>query len=161
MLVALDNNTAIAYVNRQGGRHSRELYHIAEALFRVCVRNRIQIRARHIQGTINLVLDITQHTRPDLSRRVDRGQSSPPDGLRSLEDTFGRRLGIVTQPSTAYVLLTRNAAITVDGMSPLWDRRYLYVFPPSGSITKVSAKTQATSHLAIILIAPEWHKSTG
>ena len=161
LLVASDNTTAIAYVNRQGGLHSRELYRIANALFRVCVQNQIHIRARHIQGKINLVPDML--SRPD--RIFPAEWTLDSQVLQTVFDRWGTPMADVFATSLNHRLpvyyspVPDNGAAAVDGMSQLWDRKLLYAFPPFGLLPKVMAKAQATPHLAMILIAPDWPRS--
>ena len=161
VLVASDNTTAVAYVNRQGGVRSRRLYRIADALFCVCAAGLITIRARHIQGKVNLV--------PDMLSRPDR--IFPAEWTlcsRALQVVFDRwgtpevdvfATSINHRLPQYYSPVPDSAALAVDGMSQSWDGLFLYAFPPFGLLPMVVAKARATRPLSMILIAPDWPRS--
>ena len=158
LLVATDNTTAIAYINKQGGLHSRPLQDIALELLRLCQRARISIRARHIQGKLNLVADML--SRPDqifpLEWRID------PTVLRDAFVLWGRPLvdvfatSLNTQLPVYFSPVPDPGAAAVDGLSQDWRGLFLYAFPPFGLLPSVLEKVRMSPGLRMILVAPAW-----
>ena len=158
LLVATDNTTAIAYINKQGGLHSRPLHDIALNLFHLCQQARISVRARHIQGKLNLVADML--SRPDqifpLEWRVD------PAVLRDVFVLWGKPLvdvfatSLNTQLPVYFSPVPDPGAAAVDGLSQQWRGLFLYAFPPFGLLPKVLEKVRMSPGLRLILVAPAW-----
>ena len=57
VLVASDNATVVAYLNKQGGTHSLEMCLMVWRLMAFCNPRAILLRARHIQGCLNVIAD--------------------------------------------------------------------------------------------------------
>src|SRR2546421_630357 len=55
--IRTDNTTCVAYINHQGGTVSTALSKIAENLWNLCLKRNIHLRAEHIPGTQNLIVD--------------------------------------------------------------------------------------------------------
>ena len=67
VLVELDNSTAVAYLNKQGGTRSRRLCRLATLILLRCDDHGMTLRARHIPGVRNVIVDA-------LSRRGEIAQ---------------------------------------------------------------------------------------
>ena len=58
VLVATDNSTVIAYINKQGGTHSAEMCALLWKIMTWCHHYHITLKARHIQGCLNVMADL-------------------------------------------------------------------------------------------------------
>ena len=67
VLVELDNSTAVAYLNKQGGTRSRRLSRLTTLILLRCDDHGMTLRARHIPGVRNVIADA-------LSRREEIAQ---------------------------------------------------------------------------------------
>ena len=56
-LVATDNTTVVAYINKEGGMKSGSLCALLWRILSWCTRNRVTLRARHIPGRLNVIAD--------------------------------------------------------------------------------------------------------
>ena len=57
VLIAADNTTVVAYINKQGGTHSHLLLRLVVDLFLWLQTQDITLRARHIPGCLNVIAD--------------------------------------------------------------------------------------------------------
>ena len=58
MLVATDNSTVVAYINKQGGTHSAEMCALLWKIMTWCHHYQITLKARHIPGFLNVMADL-------------------------------------------------------------------------------------------------------
>ena len=76
--VASDNTTVCAYINKQGGTRSWDMFALTWHLFAFCHKNKVVLSARHVPGVMNLVADQlsrshqTLHTEWSLNPQVFR-----------------------------------------------------------------------------------------
>jgi hypothetical protein len=59
VLIATDNTTVVAYINRQGGTRSDSLYLLVETMLIWAQQRCIYLRARHIPGCLNVLADLS------------------------------------------------------------------------------------------------------
>ena len=57
VLLATDNTTVAAYVNKQGGTHSQTLCNLAVEIALWCTQNKVHIKARYLPGRLNALAD--------------------------------------------------------------------------------------------------------
>ena len=57
VLVATDNTTVVAYINKEGGMKSGSLYALLWRILSWCTRKQVTLRARHIPGRLNVIAD--------------------------------------------------------------------------------------------------------
>jgi len=57
VLLKLDNSTAVAYVNHQGGIHSKSCNILAKSIWAFAVERNIWLSAAHVPGVKNTVAD--------------------------------------------------------------------------------------------------------
>ena len=76
VLVATDNTTVVAYINKEGGMRSGPLCALLWRILTWCTRKQVTLKARHIPGRLNVVADKQIGT--DHSNRV----VSPPTSIR-------------------------------------------------------------------------------
>ena len=55
VLLRIDNTTAVAYINNQGGTVSEDLVHLTCNLWMWCLERNIHIHAEHVPGCLNVV----------------------------------------------------------------------------------------------------------
>ena len=60
VLVAMDNSTVVAYINKQGGTHSAEMCALLWKIMTWCHRYHITLKARHIPGCLNVMADLSR-----------------------------------------------------------------------------------------------------
>ena len=58
VLVAADNSTVVAYINKQGGTHSAEMCALLWKIMTWCHHYQITLKARHIPGCLNVMADL-------------------------------------------------------------------------------------------------------
>ena len=58
VLVATDNSTVVAYINKQGGTHLAEMCALLCKIMTWCHHYHITLRARHIPGCLNVMADL-------------------------------------------------------------------------------------------------------
>ena len=58
VLVATDNSTVVAYINKQGGTHSAEICALLWKIMTGCRHYQISLKARHIPGCLNVMADL-------------------------------------------------------------------------------------------------------
>ena len=58
VLVATDNSTVVAYINKQGGSHSAEMCALLWKIMTWCHHYHITLKARHIPGCLNVMADL-------------------------------------------------------------------------------------------------------
>ena len=57
VLVATDNTTVVAYINKEGGMKSGSLCALLWKILSWCTRQQVALRARHIPGRLNVIAD--------------------------------------------------------------------------------------------------------
>ena len=57
VLVATDNTTVVAYINKEGGMKSCSLCALLWRILSWCTRRQVTLRARHIPGPLNVITD--------------------------------------------------------------------------------------------------------
>ena len=60
VLVATDNSTVVAYINKQGGTHSAEMCALLCKIMTWCHHYHITLKARHIPGCLNVMADLSR-----------------------------------------------------------------------------------------------------
>ena len=70
MLVATDNSTVVAYINKQGGTHSAEMCALLWKLMTWCHHYHITLKARHIPGCLNVMADLLSRSNQVQSDRM-------------------------------------------------------------------------------------------
>ena len=160
VLVATDNSTVVAYINKEGGTRSRPLWEETRSLFAIVLQGSFFLRARHIPGRLNVIAD-------QLSRD---GQILPTEWSLNQEiaDMLFSRWGrphidlFATKFNHKCPLFVSPVpdpeAMDVDALSLKWDNLEVYAYPPPSILTQVLAKAKRSPNLRMILIAP--HRET-
>ena len=132
----LDNTTAIAYINNQGGTRSPSLTSLTLELWNWCLPQSILITAEHLPGVLNVQADKESRTFVDSS-----------DWL------FATRL---TNQLKHYVNWRPDPhAVTTDAFSIDWSQLKGYAFPPFNLIPRTLMKV-INDNANLVLVAPVW-----
>ena len=158
VLIRTDNVTVAAYINKQGGTHSRRLNTIALELWEWCNREGITPVASHIPGQENLIADFLSRGRvlpsewtlhPTVMRELIR--VAGPLSVDLFASALNARLPI-------YCARTQDpAAWKIDAFALRWTGIKAYAFPPFTLIPRVLRKIRE-DQAWVVLIAPRWPK---
>ena len=157
VLVATDNTTVVAYINKEGGMRSGSL---CALLWRLCWCNlrQVVLKARHIPGRLNVIAD-------KLSRQgqVIQTEWSLHQGVfdllvqtwhRPQVDMFATKYNCKLAQYVSPV--PDPNAWAVDALTVSWENLDMYVFPPVSLLGKVVSKLSDHLYKRVILIAPGW-----
>ena len=157
IMVASDNSTVVAYINRQGGTRSSDLLKLCQDLFQWVDRYNCQLKARHIPGHLNVLADSL--SRPNQIQSTE--WSLHPQTFQMVSqlwevpmlDLFATRLNNKLPVFVSPV--PDPQAYAIDALSISWDSLIAYAFPPPALLPAVLGKVRRHSCI-IILIAPAW-----
>ncbi len=156
VLLKMDNTTAVAYVNNQGGTVSRELVRLSKELWTWCLQRNITIKAQHLPGRLNQVADSESRTMLDrsdwkLDSRVFQ-QIHQLWGPMEV-DLFASRL--TTQCPVFFSWRPDPYAAATDAFLQVWTGLKAYANPPWNLVGRVAAQAQA-QQASLVLVAPVW-----
>ena len=157
-MIATDNTTVVAYINKQGGTHSHLLLRLVVDLFLWFQTQDITLRARHIPGCLNVIAD--RLSRPN--QPIMTEWSLHPEVVNLIFRLCGTP--VVDRFATVHnthlpqfmALVPEPRALTIDALSQDWQGRSMYMFPPFLLLNKVIQKLRTTQTGEVILIAPWW-----
>jgi len=155
--IECDNTTTVAYINHQGGVHSRAQNQETVRLYSLVVPLGISLQAVHRPGVDNVLADYLSRTRPDPTEwRLDRVTCKRLFHMWGTPqvDAFASHLN-----SHLPVWFSRThhpEAAACDALLQPWTGLFLYVFPPFAMLQKVLLKIKGDRPEAVILIAPTW-----
>ena len=156
VLLQLDNQTAVAYINNMGGTVSPQLTDLTKDLWMWALSKDIVLSAEHIPGTTNCIADAESRT---LTDRTD--WKLHPQLFKMINqmwgplevDLFASRLS--TQLPRFFSWRPDPMAEATDAFNQQWGQLRGYANPPWCLVPRVL--TQVKNHQAqIILIAPVW-----
>ena len=139
ILVASDNSTVVAYINKQGGTVSRSLCMEAKEMLIWCHQREIILRARYIPGKLNALADQLSrrgqilHTEWSLCPRIFKqlcNQFTKP--MWDLFATkYNKKLEIYASP------MPDPESEAVDALSLSWENMWAYAYPPTALIPQI------------------------
>ena len=140
VLICSDNSTVVAYLNKEGGTHSIEMCALIWRILAFTNSRRIQIRARHVPGSLNVIADcpITKG-----QGHTDGVVTSPTDiqpNLQSLAHTNGRSF------CNSSKLQTSNLCISCPRQEGLENRCIEYLLGRPRRLCLLSSSHPATSN---------------
>ena len=156
ILLRLDNITAISFINRMGGTHSKTLSELATEIWNWCIERQIMIHAEHLPGVENIQADWQSRHLTDSSDWKLHLQA-----FQVIEDKLGPFSIDLFASRTNHQLPTYcswkpdPAAMAIDGLSIPWRRHHPYMFPPFSLIPRCLEKLEMEKVQAV-LIAPVW-----
>ena len=139
VLVATDNTTVVAYINKEGGMRSGSLCALLWRLLCWCNLRQVVLRARHIPGRLNVIAD-------KLSRQgqvIQTEWSLHREVFDLLTQTW--HLPQVDMFATKYNCkldqyvspVPDPRAWAVDALTVPWENLDMYIFPPVSLLGKV------------------------
>ena len=157
-MIATDNTTVVAYINKQGGTHSHLLLRLVVDLFLWLQTQDITLRARHILCCLNVIAD--RLSRPN--QPIMTEWSLHPEVVNLIFRLWGTP--VVDRFATVHnthllqfmALVPEPRALAIDALSQDWQGRSMYMFPPFLLLNKVIQKLRNTQTREVILIAPWW-----
>ena len=157
VLVATDNSTVVAYINKQGGTHSAEMCALLWKIMTWCHHYHITLKARHIPGCLNVMVDLLSR-----SNQVQSTEwSLHPQVFKQIcqkwftihVDLFAIHLN---HKLPRYVSpIPDQKAWDIDALHINWMGLTAYAYPPTALLHRVIQKIRQY-HCLIILIAPGW-----
>ena len=158
VLVATDNTTVVAYINKEGGMRSGPLCALLWRILTWCSQRQVTLKARHIPGHLNVIADKlsrlgqTIQTEwsllPEVFRRICSRWHQPQIDLFATR--FNHKLPQFVSP------VPDPLALAVDALTLPWDELDAYAFPPTTILGKVVEKLLDSPCRRLILIAPGW-----
>ena len=157
VLVRSDNQTTVAYINRQGGVRSLALHRLAVELWQWAHLNLRSLTARHIAGRLNVGADLMSRGGPHRDE-----WSLHPQIVALLWSRFGRaEVDLFASRENArcplwFSLRSQDQPpLGVDAFAHApWPRTLLYAFPPTGLLMQLLARVRSEA-ASVILVAPD------
>ena len=158
VLIATDNTTVVAYINKEGGMKSGSLCALLWRILSWCTRQQITLRARHIPSRLNVIADKLSR----LGQTIQTEWSLHPEVFQAVctrwhqpqVDLFATRFNNKLPQFVSPV--PDPQAWAVDALSLSWEDLDPYAFPSAAILGKVVEKLQDYPCNRIILIAPGW-----
>ena len=157
VLVATDNSTVVAYINKQGGTHSAEMCALLWKIMTWCHHYHIILKARHIPGCLNVMADLLSRSNqvqstewslhPQVFKQIRQKWFTPHVDLFATH--LNHKLPLYVSP------IPDPRAWDIDALSINWTNLTAYAYPPTALLHKVIQKIRQC-HCLIILIAPGW-----
>lgn len=158
ILVASDNSTVVAYINKQGGTRSRPLWLETLPLLELAIQKKWQLRARHIPGRLNVIADQLSRAgqllptewslHPDVAHWIFQHLGVPLVDLFATR--YNNKLPLFVSP------VPDPRALDTDALSMSWENLMAYAFPPHQILPQVLQKIRLTKSCSVILVAPLW-----
>ena len=158
VLARSDSTTVVAYINRQGGTHSFNLWIQSWNLFLWTSQQAITLEAIHLPGIHNTRADALSRQwqqsfewmlNPTIfSQVVDRCRIYPEVDLFASPANNQTPMFCSQYP--------HQRVWRVNALSFPWRGRVFYAFPPPALVTRVLLKIDSEGTLSILLIAPFW-----
>ena len=158
VLVATDNTTVVAYINKEGSMRSGSLCALLWRLLCWCNLRQIVLKARHIPGRLNVIAD-------KLSRQ---GQIIQTEWSLH-QEVFDLLVQTRHRPQVDMFATKYNCKLAqyvppvpdpnawaVDALTVSWEALDMYGFPPVSLLSKVISKLADHLYKRVILIAPGW-----
>ena len=159
ILVASDNTTAVAYINKQGGTRSMSLMQLTEEVLLWLDAHQITVIGRHIPGKLNVLADaLSRH-----KQIIPTEWSIHPKIPLLLWGIWGRPHVDMFATRHNHKLPTFVSpvpdpmAYNVNAMNMDWDNMFVYAYPPTAILSQVLQKIKQ-HNCKVILIAPFWPK---
>ena len=158
VLLATDNTTVVAYINKEGGMRSGPLCALLWRILTWCSQRQVTLKARHIPGHLNVIADKLSR----LGQTIQTEWSLLPEIFQRIcnkwhqpqIDLFATRFNHKLPQFVSAVPDPR--AIAVDALTLPWEDLDAYAFPPTAILGKVVEKLLGSPCQKLILIAPGW-----
>ena len=158
VLIATDNTTVVAYINKEGGMRSGSLCALLWRLLCWCNLNQIVLKARHIPGRLNVIADKLsrqkQVIQTEWSLHEETFDLLCQTWHSPLVDMFATRYNCKLVQFVSPI--PDPKAWSVDALTLSWEDLDMYLFPPVSLMGKVVSKLSDHWYRRAILIAPGW-----
>jgi hypothetical protein len=158
ILVRTDNTTTMAYINREGGTRSSVLCALAIKLLLWAKDNNITIKARYLQGILNVRADaLSRNLLPQTEWSLNPGTR---DRILTWEpgltiDLFASSLNHQLPLFFSLEKKRGGEIVPTDALTEDWNHLTALIFPPFNLLPRVVAKLEV-SRVSGIVIAPLW-----
>lgn len=156
VLLRLDNISAIAFINKMGGTHSRLLSNLAVDMWRWCLEKGVVIHAEHIPGVENIRADWeSRHVKDSSDWMLDPQVFQQLNGLLGpfSIDLFAARTNAQLPRYCSW--RQDPGAWATDAFTISWSTQFPYMFPPFILISQCLDKLR-TERTPGVMIAPVW-----
>ena len=162
VLLFTDNTTTMAYINKEGGTKSYQMYIITRDLLLWCHQRNVRLKATHIKGSMNVMADLLSRNQ----NTVNTEWSLHPAVVQSLwtqwfvpqidlfATFYNKKLPLYVSP------FPDPEALCVDALSMNWNNLRAYAFPPFAILKQVMRKLEQSQNCELIMIAPFWPNQT-
>ena len=163
VLIATDNATVVAYINKEGGMRSGPLCALLWRILTWCTSKQVTLWARfNFPGQLNVVADKLSRLGqiiqtewsllPQVFQEICQRWHRPQIDLFATR--FNNKLPLFVSP------VPDPTATAIDALSLPWGDLDAYAFPPTAILGKVVEKLQDCPCRRLILIAPGWPNMT-
>ena len=156
-ILKVDNMTAVYYINRMGGTHSKKLMEITSQIWNWSLDRKIFLSAEHLPGIQNVDADQESRRKQDSSEwKLDPlifQQIMQILGPCQV-DLFASRISAQLPKYMSWK--PDPGAIATDALSQPWTNIKGYAFPPFSLIGRCLSKIRREGIKEMILIAPVW-----
>ncbi|KAI9560527.1 reverse transcriptase [Daphnia sinensis] len=151
----VDNTTAVAYVNKEGGTRSASLNNLALNVARWCEVRNIVLKAEHLPGVLNSVADRESRRGVDWSDWRLR-----PEVFQALSRVWRTSVDLFANPWNSQLAKfvswkPQPQAWAVNAFTLSWTELEAYAFPPFSLIQECLTKIQRDRAI-VVLICPLW-----
>ena len=151
VLVAMDNSTVVAYINKQGGSHSAEMCALLWKIMTWCHHYHITFKGRHIPGCLNVMADLLSRSNQVQStewfKQICQKWFTPHVDLFATH--LNHKLPLCVSP------VPNPKAWDIDALNINWMGLTAYTYLPTALLHRVIQRIRQSSCL-IIVIAPGW-----
>ena len=157
VLICSDNSTVVSYLNKEGGTHSIEMCALIWRILAFTNSRRIQIRARHVPGSLNVIADSLSRRdkviqtewslHQQIFNQICKVWHTPMVDLFATHLNY--KLPIYVSP------VPDKKAWKIDALNICWEGLDGYVFCPVAILPQVIQKI-ITYPCRMIVLAPGW-----
>ena len=140
VLICSDNSTVVSYLNKEGGTHSIEMCVLIWRILAFTNSRRIQIRARHVPGSLKCDSRLPIKKGQGHTNRVVPSPTDIQPNLQSLAHTIGRPV------CNSSILQTSNLCISGPRQKGLENRCIEYLLGRPRRLCLLSSSHPATSN---------------
>ncbi|KYN09293.1 hypothetical protein ALC57_18589, partial [Trachymyrmex cornetzi] len=156
ILLRLDNNTAIAYINRAGGVRFPHLSELSRKIWDWCEGRALWLKATYISSKDNVEAD-----RASRITNIDTEWELSPSAFNQIERSFGP-FSVDLFASRTNKKCTRffsrfpdPEAESVDAFTKTWNKEAFYAFPPFALISRTLRKI-INDNAEGVIVVPLW-----
>ena len=161
VLLMMDSQVAISYINKMGGTHPQKLSNLALQLWSWCIQKSLTVHAEHVPGRLNVTADYeSRHFNDSSDWRLD------PDLFLVLNQMFGPfTVDLFASYTNAQMEMFFSwkpdpKSAGIDALAQPWDCHLPYLFPPFALIGRCLQKIRKEKVQKAILVAPIWPAQT-